>query len=131
MPEMETTDVSMLETKIAGPGTAPPADINAAMDEFLGVFDDFKQANDQRLDEIEKRMSADILTTQKVERINAALDTQKQNLDNLILKAGRPQLSGDNSKTLMTDETEHKSAFDAYVRKGNTGPLLSFEAKSL
>ncbi len=131
MPEMDTQNVSGLETKIAGAGAQSPADINLAIDDFLCAFDDFKQANDQRLDQIEKRMSADVLTTDKVDRINAALDTQKQNLDSLMLKANRPHLSGENGATAITANTEHKSAFDAYVRKGNAGPLLALESKSL
>ncbi len=131
MPEMDTENVSILETKVAGAGTPSSADINTAMDEFLCAFDDFKQANDQRLEEIEKRMSADVLTTTKVERINAALDTQKQDLDRLMLKAGRPHLAGETGSVAAKDDKEHKSAFDAYVRKGNTAPLLALESKAL
>ncbi len=131
MPEMDTENVSILETKVAGAGIPSSADINTAMDEFLCAFDDFKNANDQRLDEIEKRMSADVLTTSKVERINAALDTQKQDLDRLMLKAGRPHLAGEKGNIAVKDNPEHKSAFDAYVRKGNTAPLLALESKAL
>ncbi|VAV95987.1 Gene Transfer Agent capsid protein; Phage major capsid protein [hydrothermal vent metagenome] len=131
MPEMDTENVSILETKVAGAGTPSSADINTAMDEFLCAFDDFKNANDQRLEEIEKRMSADVLTTSKVERINAALDTQKQDLDRLMLKAGRPHLAGEKGNIAVKDNSEHKSAFDAYVRKGNTAPLLALESKAL
>ncbi len=123
-------NVSNLETKVAATGVQSTAEINSAMDDFLCAFDDFKQANDDRLGEIEKRMSADALTTDKVDRINAALDTQKQNLDRLMLKANRPHLAGKNG-VVKTSSTEHKSAFDAYVRKGNTGPLLALESKSL
>ena len=133
MPEMDTQleNISDLETKIAGAGTPSPADINNAMDDFLCAFDDFKQANDQRLGEIEKRMSADVLTTSKVDRINAALDNQKQKLDGLMLKANRPHLAGKDQQEALAASREHKSAFDAYVRKGNTAPLLALESKAL
>ncbi len=50
--------------------------LNSAVDEFMHSFDSFKQANDERLGQIEKRMSADVITVEKVDRINAALDTQ-------------------------------------------------------
>jgi len=131
----EMDKVSGLETKIAGAGQIAnmqsSAEINNAMDDFLSAFDDFKQANDDRLGEIEKRMSVDVLTTSKVERINAALDSQKANLDQLMLKANRPHLSGHDNGACPIADTEHKAAFDAYVRKGNTGPLMSLESKSL
>lgn len=133
MTEMDTQqDNSLhLETKVATTSAHSSGEINAAMDEFLSAFDDFKQANDERLDEIEKRMTADVLTTSKVDRINAALDAQKQNLDQLMLKANRPHLAGLEGLSDPVRNSEHKSAFDAYVRKGDTAPLLSLDTKSL
>ena len=131
----EMDNVSNIETKVAGAGlsgTAPStSDINSAMDDFLCAFDEFKHANDERLGEIEKSMSADVLTTSKVDRINVALDMQKKNLDRLMLNASRPHLADDAGKSAITANNEHKSAFDAYVRKGNTTPLLAMESKSL
>ncbi len=101
-----------LETKIiAGDG---------GMGEFLNAFEAFKDANDERLDQIEKRMAADVVTSDKVERINRALD-------DLTLKMKRPQLGGPEKD----QPTEHKRAFEAYVRKGETHGLFDIEAKSM
>ena len=50
------------------------ADATAAYDEFMQAFEAFKSANDERLDEIEKKVSADVVTTEKVERINRAME---------------------------------------------------------
>ena len=44
-------------------------DVAGAFDEFMGAFDAFKDANDERLGQIEKRMSADVITSEKVDRI--------------------------------------------------------------
>ena len=101
-----------LETKIiAGDG---------GMGEFLNAFEAFKDANDERLGQIEKRMAADVVTSDKVERINKALD-------DLTLKMKRPQLGGPEKD----QPTEHKRAFEAYVRKGETHGLFDIEAKSM
>ena len=101
-----------LETKIiAGDG---------GMGEFLNAFEAFKDANDERLGQIEKRMAADVVTSDKVERINKALD-------DLTLKMKRPQLGGPE----RDQPTEHKRAFEAYVRKGETHGLFDIEAKSM
>ena len=127
---VSTLETKNLETKVVGP-SGNQFDINNALDEFLGAFDDFKQANDERLGQIEKRMSADVLSTDKVDRINAALDSQKNKLDTLMLKAARPHLSGLENKTPNHVNTEHKKAFDAYVRKGDTAGLLNMDTKSL
>ena len=41
-------------------------------DDVMRLFEDFKAANDERLSQIERR-SADVVTEDKVERINTAL----------------------------------------------------------
>ncbi len=119
-----------LETKVAA-GDAGIAEIGGAFDEFMSAFEAFKDANDARLDQIERRMSADVVTSEKVERINAALDKQQDRLDELALKARRPSLSGDAGDGRWSPVSEHKQAFEAYVRKGDTGALSALEAKSL
>jgi HK97 family phage major capsid protein len=109
------------ETKVAG---AASIEVGEAFGEFMTAFEAFKQANDERLGEIERRMSADAVTVDKVERINRALDE-------LTLKSRRPQLGADTPDALPAHRREHKAAFEAYVRKGETGTLASLEAKSL
>jgi len=103
--------MEILETKVAG-----AADYN----EVLVAFEAFKEANDERLGEIEKRFSADVVTTEKVERINKALDE-------LILKSRRPALSAKPENEV----SEHKRAFDSYVRKGDALGLNAIEAKAM
>lgn len=119
-----------LETKVAG--TAPPHDeVNAALGQLLKSFEDFKIANDERLDQIERRISVDIVTADKVERINAALDEHKRAVDELALKAVRPQLAGPAGALLPPLVHEHREAFHDYVRKGETHGLVALEAKAL
>jgi HK97 family phage major capsid protein len=113
------------ETKVAGAAAAAvTGEVGEAFDEFMTAFDAFKQANDERLGEIERRMSADAVTVDKVERINKALDE-------LTLKSRRPQLGSDRADTAPAHRREHKAAFESYVRKGETAALSGLEAKSL
>ncbi len=100
-----------------------------AFGDFMQAFEAFKDANDERLADIEKRMSADVLTVEKVERIDKALDRTKARLDELTLKAKRPKLSGDDEAAPQA--REHKQAFEAYVRKGETQGLFDIEAKAM
>ncbi len=115
------------------PATAPEiktaASTAAAFEEFMRTFEHFKDANDQRLAEIESRMSADVITTDRVDRINRALDEQKRVLDDLALKSARPALGGDIRSPAAG--LQHKAAFDAYVRSGDLTRLKSLEQKSL
>ncbi|MCA0433496.1 MAG: phage major capsid protein [Proteobacteria bacterium] len=100
-----------LETKVAGSTT---------QDDVLIAFEAFKAANDERLAEIEKRMSADVLTGEKVERISRAIDE-------LTLKAKRPQLAAETKE----EPSEHRRAFDSYVRKGEAQGLFALELKAM
>ena len=65
---MDITDHAP-ETKAGIAGSA------GAYDEILRIFEDFKTANDERIEAIERR-SADVLLEEKVDRINTALDGQ-------------------------------------------------------
>ena len=119
-----------LETKVA---SAPAsAEITEAFDSFMQAFDSFKQANDERLAQVERRMSGDIVTVEKVERINAALDEQKRVLDELALKNARPWLDSSHSLGLQNIHAgAHKAAFDSYMRKREAHGLAGLEAKAL
>jgi HK97 family phage prohead protease len=46
----------------------------------------FPEANDERLEQIERRFGEDVVTAEKVDRISRALDDQKRTLDRLALK---------------------------------------------
>ncbi|MDQ0454288.1 phage major capsid protein [Rhizobium paknamense] len=107
---------------------AVPETVMAAFDEFMGAFEAFKQANDQRLAEIEQKMSADVVTRDKVERINKALDDQARVIDQLALKKLRPQLG---RGMVAGAENERKAAFEAYIRRGDESGLRELQAKSM
>jgi HK97 family phage major capsid protein len=100
-----------LETKVAGA---------ASYDDVLSAFETFKEANDDRLAQIEKRHAADVITTEKVDRISRAIDE-------LTLKSKRPAIGGD----AKPQSSEHKLAFDSYVRKGETNGLFDIEQKAM
>lgn len=91
-------------------------------DEIMQVFETFKTENDQRLDAIERRRS-DVLLEEKVSRLS-------DELDRLQLRHARPALSG---QTVASDRValEHKQAFEAYVRSGESTGLRQIETKAL
>ncbi len=95
-------------------------DLNAMFDQFMHGFEDFKQTNDQRLDQLEKRGADDVLTAQKLSRIDAALDGYKSALDKAALERARPVLESTNS---TFQSAEYKDAFAAYVKRGEEKAL--------
>jgi len=113
-----------LETK-----SAAPDDITTAFDGFMRAFEAFKDANDERLGQLERRMAADVVTADKVDRLDRALDAHKRLVDDLALKAQRPHLGGPAARSGVA--LQHKAAFDVYVRKGEAAALRDLEAKAL
>jgi HK97 family phage major capsid protein len=114
------------ENKAARPAAL---DIGDAQDAFLHAFEAFKETNDERLSQIERRMSADVVTTDKLDRINRALDDYKATVDQLVLKASRPQRDGGALRSGAA--AEHKSAFEGYMRRGEAHNLRRLEEKAL
>lgn len=112
-----------------------PHEVGVAFEDFMHAFEGFKQANDERLQQIEKQVSADIVTVEKVERLNRTLDEQKQALDHYIIKQGRPALDvssipGGHQKSSPIFSHEHKQAFEHYIRHGEEQALRSLEVKA-
>jgi HK97 family phage major capsid protein len=108
--------------------SAGTQNVAEAFNDFMQAFDEFRQNNDDRIRQIEKRASADVLTDEKVERINHALDEQKRMIDHMLLKKARPALETGMSPLLSL---EHKTAFDSYIRRGDEHGVRTIEAKAL
>ncbi|HEX3673689.1 MAG TPA: phage major capsid protein [Rhizomicrobium sp.] len=119
-------ETKSLETKDGAQGR----EIKEAFGDFLRAFESFKDANDERLAQLEK-YSGDVVTDEKVDRINRALDEQKKVIDELSLAAARPAFG--ESKSLGPDRAtrERKAAFDRYMRKGDTAGFNALEVKAL
>jgi HK97 family phage major capsid protein len=116
-------------TSVAPEIKAVPETVTAAFDEFMEAFEAFKDVNDRRLGEIEQKLTADVVTRDKMDRINRAVDEQKKVLDQMVLKRARPQL-GRGEAEISAEAIEHKTAFDAYVRRGEEAGLREVEAKA-
>jgi HK97 family phage major capsid protein len=121
--------IIMLNDKGLEVKSASHADLGAAFDDFMRAFDAFKETNDRRLSEIERCMSADVVTVDKLNRIDRALDEHKLIVDQLAHKAGRPQLGGASARSAA--DLDHKAVFEGYVRRGEVQALRTFEGKAL
>lgn len=103
--------------------TKGTGDLATAIDDLARAFEVYKESNDQALAEIKSRGASDVVTADKLARLD-------RTLDDLALKARRPHLGGAGAQPAHAD-LAHKSAFDTYVRKGETAALASLEAKAL
>jgi HK97 family phage major capsid protein len=96
-------------------------------------FNEFKTKNDERLKQIEQKGSADVVTTQAVETINAKLGEMQAKLDLKIVEGKRPIIKGYDGldREITAAETEHRKGWQGYFRKGNETGLRELEEKAL
>ena len=108
-----TDTQSDLETKVGA------GDPNSLIGELMGAFEAYKETNDGRLAQLEKRGAVDPLTEDKIAKLNAALDSAKAAVDRAALERARPRLEGNRADA----GDEYKEAFAAYVKRGEEKAL--------
>ena len=105
-PQLETPK---LETKATG-------DLQQAKADFAATFVAFREANDNRLAALEAKSSVDPLLTEKVDRLNAALETQTRRVENLTLAQAAPSFAGE-------AKSANSQAWASFIRTGETSAL--------
>ena len=129
----------MKETKhVPAQSFGSGAEARAVLHDMLAAFEAFKGANDARLDEIERKSSADVLLEEKVARIDQAVAGAQARLDRMASDMRRPAIGtavpvtgggAETSSVLAFGRSafpfhgEEKSAFEGYVRTGASALL--------
>lgn len=126
------TKATSLETK-AQPKAVPTREIKAQTNpssepeivaSMMEALTAYRDANDERLEALEKRGSTDPLLADKLARIDAVLDANTDQLTRLSAGsahlAQRPRLETSSAFNLRSD---HARAFESYVRVGATAGL--------
>jgi HK97 family phage major capsid protein len=106
-------------------------DVDVAVDDLHRAFAAFRETNDERLEQLEARISVDVLTSDKLARIDQALDETKSRMDRIALERSRPGLAADTVNGNSAMAREHKAAFRSYMRSGESNGLKSLEEKAL
>lgn len=109
---------------------AVSTDMALAHDELRQTFEVFRDTNDERLAQLETRMSGDVVTDEKLARVEKSLTEAQRRIERLTLDARRPSL-GAGEPARDPAILQHKAAFDAYIRNGETGGLKALEGKAL
>ena len=82
-------------------------DAKALVAEIMATFEAYKQANDERLAEIESKGSADTLLDEKLKKMDRRLDV-------LSLKSARPEDANPDPQV-----PGHSEAWSRYLRAGD------------
>ncbi len=110
---------------------APETKAVVDLDAMHRAFASFRETNDERLAQIEGRLSADVLTEEKLARIDRALDETKSRLDAQAIERARPRLALSEKSAGDASANEHKAAFRSYMRSGDSAGLKSLEEKAM
>lgn len=96
------------------------------------AWEQFKQVNDMRLREIERKGNADPLHQEHLNNISASMDNYKKRLDQIETAYNRPVLDaeGEGVKSVASN-SEYGKAFRTYLRKGMDAGLESLQTKAL
>ncbi len=95
------------------------------------AWEQFKHVNETRLSEIERKGSADSLYDGQLKKINDALDHYKGRLDRIETVNARPGREMKSLGYTGHDQSEYKSAFNTYLRKGSDAGLEQIQSKAL
>jgi HK97 family phage major capsid protein len=126
-----------------GSGTAPErksavydSEARETFQTYRTAVEGFRDINDRRLAEVERRGSADVLTAEHVQRLETVVAGLETRMNEQMLKLNRPPLGGETRATerrslVSGTSLEHKRAFETYMRAGTESPLRQLEEKAL
>jgi HK97 family phage major capsid protein len=100
------------------------ADLNE-ISKLATAFEEFKNTNDDRIAQIERKGSADYVTTDKLEKLNADLSALQASVADVAKKSNRIGASD-----AQAADEEYKSVWDKWARKGDRYEA-ELEAKAL
>ncbi|WP_299734668.1 phage major capsid protein [uncultured Roseobacter sp.] len=95
------------------------AEINEVQSKLLSTFETFKEKNDERLAEIEKRGAEDPVAREQVDKITEELKGLKSirdDLDKLAKQASRPAGGQGADEKLTPEQIEHRDKFITMLR---------------
>lgn len=102
-----------------------------AIENVQRAFEAFKESNDTRIAELEARGSADVLTTEKVDRIDTAVTAAQAAIDELNTRMAAGSLGTGRGGALTAEQIEHADAFNSYFRNGeNERNLKALQVKA-
>ena len=103
-------------------------DIATKANKIGSTWEQFKSINDRRINEIEKKGSADSVTLSHLDKINRSLDRYQDSLNKIESVLNRPSSNG---HKLNETNCEYKNAFCKYVKKGLESDIANLEQKNL
>ena len=96
----------------------------ASIAELAVAFEAFKKVHTDQLEEI-KAGKTDVLTTEKLEKVNASLDEITSALDDQAKQIAAVKLNGNTPGDIQPTNPEYVTAFKAHMRRGDITAAMS------
>jgi HK97 family phage major capsid protein len=106
-------------------------EVTERVNKLGNAWEQFKQVNNARLNEIERKGNADPLYDEHLRKISHALDHQKNRLDTLETVQQRPGAAVESKAYAPVVRSEYQKAFCNYLRKGMDAGLEALDTKAL
>src|SRR5580658_3009154 len=105
-------------------------EVRSASETLGRAFEEYKHVNDQRLNEIERRGSGDVLLNEKLGRMDSSINKLQDDISSVKTALRRP---GKNFEPQIKEDgnPEYKQAFLRYVSKGYDDGLGLMQGKQL
>jgi HK97 family phage major capsid protein len=93
-------------------------EVQTASETLAQAFEEYKSVNDQRLLEIEKKGSVDVLVDEKLGRMDNSINKLQGDIAQVKTVLARPSMGSKTAVTFDDEGSHYKSAFMSYVTKG-------------
>ncbi|MDF1606961.1 phage major capsid protein [Hoeflea sp. YIM 152468] len=99
------------------------------LNQLNATFEAFKEERNKELEGINAKF-ADVVQTDKVDRINAEITTLSKSLDEVNAALAAIKLGGAGGNTAEPEKAEHTQAFNQFFRRGAEAGLRDLEVKA-
>jgi HK97 family phage major capsid protein len=99
-------------------------------EELSSAVAQMREANDARLKQLESRGGADPVLNEKVEKANSAVDRIEKQIEEIKTAMSRTKISDEIDNAKGKKGSEHKQAFNKFLRKGDER-MTEVELKSM
>lgn len=101
--------------------------LNDKLEKLGNTWEHFKEVNNSRLTTLENKSEIDPLTEIKLDKINKDIEEQQEQINKIKTALARPINGYEEFKSL--EDSEYKSAFNNYIKKGIETNLNELEIK--
>ncbi|HUY68251.1 MAG TPA: phage major capsid protein [Alphaproteobacteria bacterium] len=103
-------------------------EVRAATETLARAFEDYKDVNDRRLTDIERKGGADVLLDEKLGRMDTVINRLQDDVTSVKTAMRRP---GKGASAALPENSEYKQAFLRYLTKGSEQDLFGLQGKAM